>query len=338
MKKEFKKYRSIENHYNEKFVNSVIENFGNETFVVSEKIHGSNFSIWCNNDGEVAFAKRTSFINDNEKFYNYEVAVNNQMLVDKVKHIQEVCRRLFFEADIVVYGELFGGKYDHKDVFKSKYGLVQKEVQYTPNIAFAAFDITLNGEYVDYNFFKRLCKGAEMITVPELMIGSLECCLKCENLFDSVVYKEFGLPPIKDNTAEGIVIKPIINRYLPNGDRVIIKSKNEKFAENKATPSYKPVKSNKLTEEEQSAYFCLQGSCTYNRFNNIVSKIGEITNKDFGMLLGEMIKDCIEEYNKLHTIPFKSKENFDTKKISSAFQKYVANFIRPFFVSLLSGK
>ncbi len=67
---EFKKFNSIENSYQSDFIKSIYDNgFGEEKFVVQEKIHGANFSF-ITNGKEIITAKRTELIEENENFYN----------------------------------------------------------------------------------------------------------------------------------------------------------------------------------------------------------------------------------------------------------------------------
>jgi len=333
---EFLKYDSIENHHNKKVMADIVDFYGDGEYVATEKIHGSNFSIWY--DGtDIKYAKRTGYVEEGENFFNYKIAVNNQMLEMKIKRIYDTLKRLFKkDMTIIIYGELFGGKYNHTSVSYVKgVGAIQKGVSYTPNIAFACFDISIDGEYLNYDFFKRICKSNELVMVPEIFRGTLAECLEQDNALNSVVYKEFGLPEIKDNVAEGLVIKPVIGKRMRNGARVIIKSKNEKFAENKQEPK-KPIDKDIILNDMEFAVYCLLlRSCTLNRLDNVVSKIGKIRRGDFNLLMGLFIRDCIEEYLKNPAAePFKSKDGFDTKKINKHFQKFVSNFIRNTFLIL----
>lgn len=68
---EFKKYSSIENSFNREFLEYVVAQMPADLqYVVQEKVHGANTSFLC--DGhEVKFAKRTSALVEDEKFYEY---------------------------------------------------------------------------------------------------------------------------------------------------------------------------------------------------------------------------------------------------------------------------
>ena len=68
----FKKYSSIENSFDAEFMDKVRAEMPSDLrYVVQEKVHGANTSFLCDGN-DVCFAKRTSVLADNEKFYDYE--------------------------------------------------------------------------------------------------------------------------------------------------------------------------------------------------------------------------------------------------------------------------
>lgn len=68
----FKKYSSIENHFDGAFMEKVRMHTPEGTrFVVQEKVHGSNCSFLC--DGQdIQFAKRTAVVSGEEDFYQWQ--------------------------------------------------------------------------------------------------------------------------------------------------------------------------------------------------------------------------------------------------------------------------
>ena len=74
---EFKKYKSIENSYQDGFISSIIEQgFGDLEFVIQEKVHGANLSFIT--DGQnILSAKRTELILDSEEFYSSKFVLAN---------------------------------------------------------------------------------------------------------------------------------------------------------------------------------------------------------------------------------------------------------------------
>ena len=54
-------------------------------------------------------------------------------------------------------------------------------------------------------------------------IEPFEECLKYSNLFQTKIPEMYGLEPIENNIAEGVVIKPVKDLRFGNGQRVILK-------------------------------------------------------------------------------------------------------------------
>lgn len=75
------------------------------------------------------------------------------------------------------------------------------------------------------------------------------------------------------------MIRPVVPMHLANGSRVLIKSKNARFAEKKSVK-----KRNKLfaeptpySESLQALLPEIEAYVTENRLNNVVSHIGEVS-------------------------------------------------------------
>ena len=161
-------------------------------------------------------------------------------------------------VSIVIYGELFGGLYSHKDTkYLPKPGIkhVQKGVYYSPDLHFYAFDIRTNNTKIsndddekkksdeDHNDKKKdvlsvkvefetcleILKKSGFLYCEPLMIGTFDECVdfKVED-FESTIPAKLGLPPPMDpedgtlikNIAEGVVLRRLGGRHA----RIKIKS------------------------------------------------------------------------------------------------------------------
>lgn len=346
----FKKYPSIENAYREKFINDIkLRGFADKPYVVTEKVHGANFSIWYNGE-DFRCAKRTGFIEKDEVFYNYETVFEE--IKNPIKEIWDIIKNshekgaFLDEAPklITIYGEIFGGSYPHPDVKQNPNATrLQKGVFYHPDNKFYAFDISINGKLMGYNIFNMLCEGRLFISRP-LIIDNLENCLKYPNEFQTTIPGRLGLPEIENNICEGVVISPLEPLFLPNGSRVIIKNKNNKFKEKAdAKTRNKTKKVKKYTDEYEGSkegkelYEKLLTYITENRLRNVISKIGKITDKDFGILLKEMRDDIFidfeKEETKLSDIVNLKEEKYIIKKIGNEISK----LIRSNFTNIIDG-
>lgn len=329
----FKKYNSIENTYRDEFLERIkTHGFWRNEFVVQEKVHGSNLSFWTEDGKSFFSAKRTGIIEKNEKFYNYETVLKN--IKPKLELLWHSIKTDFPElSQLTIFGELFGGDYPHPEIEIDKNSImVQKGIFYSPQNHFYAFDIMLNREkYLDVNIANRYFASVNLLHAKTLFTGSIEKCMNHKNDFNTTIPDEFGLPSLEPNIVEGVVIRPIKTSYFNNGVRVILKNKNEKWSENK-----KYHKSISQYDEPSEKVVKLQEAIityvTENRLNNVISKIGEITQKDFGRVLGMFNKDVVEDftkdYHKLLEELDKKEVKLINKSIGSTAMELVKNKIK----------
>ena len=337
---EFKKYSSIENSYNREFMESVVAQVPPDTeWVVQEKVHGANTSFLC--DGQdVKFAKRTSVLPDNEKFYDFPKLIERYR--DRVFSLfQEVTNQHPEVTSISVFGELFGGHYPHRDVRRiPNVSLIQKGVCYCPDHKFYGFDIYVftdeGARYLPVDEVNQLFETNGFFYAKTLFRGSLVECLKQPNAFQSRIADWLGLPPIEDNICEGVVIRPVNPLFLKNGDRVIIKNKNERFAEKKSVK-----KRNKLfvepvpfSETLKSLLSEVEAYVTENRLANVVSHIGEVHfPKDFGKVMGLFSKDVLEDFLKEQSGEFAALEKCEQKTFNREVNKLCTTLVKHVYMS-----
>lgn len=338
MEQDFKKYNSIENHYQEGFINKVREaSVGLPiSWFVTEKIHGCNAQI--SYDGkEVKYGKRTSYI-ENESFYNIKEVLGQYK--DKLIMYYNHLAVLGLELDkVIFFGELFGGSYPHPDVPRNKKcSQIQKGVYYTPNHEFKLFDICLtfkDGEYkyvCGYDFIN-ICNTFGLPHVPVLDANiDLEKALNYTNNGESRVYSEYGLPQIQDNIMEGIVIRGwYTDLWLPNGSRAIIKSKNDRFKE-VSHQKKKVVEHKDVPEHIQNILNDLSLYVTPQRVENVISHFGEISLSQFGEILKAVNLDVLEDFEKDNNV-FNTLEKNELNFIRKQLSTQVARVAKPVIYS-----
>lgn len=339
----FKKYNSIENSYSNEFMEKVMAEMPADLqYVVQEKVHGANTSFLC--DGEsIKFAKRTSMLEEGELFYDYPELLEEYR--DRVMNLYARLKSTYPEMlSISVFGEMFGGRYPHPDVKQiGRLSLIQKGVFYCPDHRFYGFDIYLHlaegGRYLSVDEVNELFEAEGFFYAPTLFRGSLNECLQQSNRFQSKIAELLGFPPIEDNICEGIVIRPIVPMFLRNGSRVLIKSKNERFAEKKGEkkhqrqPQSQPEHSAEYLQllEELSLYV------TENRLANVVSHIGEVqVPKDFGRLMGMLSKDTFEDFLKEHRTDYLDLEKSEQKALTKELNNLSSELVKKVFMSQAS--
>jgi len=310
---EYKKYNKITNTYDSKNLNGVKMAMAikkiRDLWSVTEKIHGANFACYVErigtgyDDFNVQFASRNNLLNNDESdsFYNFR-SIKEQVRFDVIE-LHERCSEKVGDVNII-YGELFGGLYEHEDVKKSNQSRVQKGVEYCPDLNFKVFDMyhipeggnVDNGHYIGADDVKHLCDKIGVDYVKEIFRGTLDECLEHQNDFNSEIFKDYDLPDIGENVCEGVVIKPLIPFYDMRGNRAIFKNKNNKFAEKAGQKKNKVTQNKELSPEDKKQIELADQYVTMNRLNNIESKIGELVEaKQIGQFIKALMLDVIED-------------------------------------------
>lgn len=269
---EFKKFNSLENTYRQNLIDKVqYEDKDTGQWIVTEKIHGANFSFWC--DGvQVLTASRTQFVDGT--FFSCQAVINKYS-----QKVLDLYHKNRIGDNLIIYGELFGGN-------------IQKEVYYGEK-DFVAFDLVWDGVAVNKLKAQVNCLDVGIPFAPVLKVGTFLECISVPNTFRST------LTPKRyegENTSEGVVIEPVEPAYFNNGSRIYFKNKTEGFSEKKRLP--KEIKIFELSDQESQLINDLLQYNTATRVLNVISKIGEISNKDFGKVLGLTTQDLLEDYTK----------------------------------------
>lgn len=343
----FTKYSSIENSYRKKYINDIVEaGLSDGLWIVTTKIHGANFSFVFTyekgKDVTVQCAKRTGFVGG-DNFFGYQKLLTKfkdqiDNTIQRVKDVAELEKYDYLQ--VTIYGEIFGGVYPHKDVPRLNAAAVQKEVFYSNDTEFLAFDERVEyrkegdeeicGEWIHPKQYIKTLAGLGWPIVPVLEICSFEKALEYPNLFEDPIHKLYGLPTIENNPCEGVVIKPFDSvKYLHNSGRVIIKNKNEKFSEKKAVhiPKFKPEESEQdIADKASVAEFINEA-----RLRNVLSKIGTVEKGDFRKIQSAFVEDAREDY-------FKDKDpNFAGPIFGKYASRLCGELIRKNFLNITDG-
>lgn len=328
MTKQFTKFPSLENTYRQKEIDKIIMMDIKGKWVVTEKVHGANFSFWVYKNLEsgkidIKCAKRSGWIKDGENFFNYK------LVLEKYRPMLEKLRDDQLD-DFVIYGELFGGN-------------IQSGMCYKIEQDFVAFDMRWINE--DGSLSLPLSK-LKVLTLDEYynipvapLIGvydSFEEALSSEESFTSkLIRTDFdGVEEHKE--VEGVVIEPDVAVYEPNGSRVYLKKKTKRFLEKGGKPNIKhksPVvlqESVKVKLEEALVFL------NRNRFESVVSKIGEVSIKDIGKVMGLLTQDIVVDMEK--DLEQDVDSWFETKGEKRLFmkslQKTAQDFVKPILLSM----
>ena len=297
-------------------------------WIATEKIDGSNFSIYSNGK-DTKFAKRTGFLKSDEWFYNYQsISIELSIKSSKIYNIlHSKDPNIKF---IVIYGELCGGFYP-KEVDKWKGPIpsrinekgiiiipleeraVQEGVYYSDKLKHIIFDIAIMNnqnklKYLEYNEMVKLCKEVDLPYTPILSIGSLQKLLDYSLNFNSTIPSLFGLKCVENNLAEGIVIRPSVWK---DDDRPMLKRKNKQ---------YKQYSGNFDKNNPFLTATCL---INLNRLYGVISKVGAKADKD------EIIKEFKEDVwndmwsNNIIVSDYDKVDNFINDNVTKMVEQYI---------------
>ncbi len=325
----FKKYNSIENTYREKQIEQVyFHEYHKENYVVQEKVHGANFSFITNGE-TIEVAKRSGKITPEEKFNNYQYVLAKYE--EAIQKLYVLVKEAYPKTEFIsVFGELFGGNYEHSEVSKIK-GMVkiQKGVFYSPENDFYAFDICINQEeYVNVDIANTLFEEVGLFYAKTLFEGSFEECLKYPNEFNSKIPEWLGLPAIETNICEGVVIKPVTSKHFANGTRVIFKNKNEKWSERSHEKRRVSKSVISFSEEEKQVVSNLLSYINENRLINVQSKLGDFTPKQTGKTIGLLSKDAFEDFKKDYEVEWSTIEKERQKLITKTLNREATTLVK----------
>ncbi|MBL4587652.1 MAG: hypothetical protein JKX84_11450 [Flavobacteriales bacterium] len=145
---------------------------------------------------------------------------------------------------------------------------------------------------------------------------------------------QYGLPALDGNLCEGVVIRPVQSAFLHNGSRIILKNKNEKWAENNNlidTQLLRALFKQDVGENETVRILCeeVYKLITENRLNNLLSKIGKVDmKKDLGKIVGMYCKDALDDLKKEFGTTYnslaKNEQKFVNKFLNTHASKLIA--------------
>lgn len=312
----FKKYPSLTNHYQEKFVEDIyIQRYGEELsqvywdklYCIEEKVHWSNFQFIVDIDNNITCATRNNILNEWEKFFDWETLLlkyKENILNDT----REIRMRERVHCPIHFFWEYYGWSYGNKKAKNS--ATIQKWVYYSPENHFILFDVFVNDDkwicpyFLPKNDLDTL-KEKGLLKLPlieTIKIESFKNLMSIDvELFESEIYKIHWLDKIENNIAEWIIIRPYYQNFYNNyGERIIVKKKSMKFKEVSREP--KREKSNKTNNYDE---FSIEFNKLLKDIDSFLNenRIQSVKSKGFSNFweeLKEFSTDVNKEYNELN--------------------------------------
>jgi RNA ligase (TIGR02306 family) len=170
-----------------------------EEVTITEKLHGTNFTVLVDTDSTVRIGSHNYFWQNNE--------ANQNLVYIRAYHENKALQKL--PADTQVFGEIYG-------VQDIKYGLKNGK------IGIALFAVRRSGQFLNYADFVAFCKEFNLPTVPLLYFGAYS-----QEIVSGFNNKDSALSP--DCMMEGVVIQPAIERTHPLFGRVTLKLISDRY-------------------------------------------------------------------------------------------------------------
>lgn len=255
------------------------------SWVVQEKIHGAHFRLIT--DGKtLTCAKRKAHLAGEDQFFHF-----HRLLPDLLEKTEEIWHRALENqpttTTLIICGELAGGSYPHPEVTTSpESSPVQTGIHYAPEVIFFPFDFLRQvgdqpATFGSYSELEELVHDLFPLC-PTLFQGSLAKASGYPIPTTTQVPNLLGLPPLDDNPAEGVVIKPLSNLVLSTPDgpiRPMWKRKIPTFAEDQRyyqSEKERPTWRDNLSQSPQEQLeWEIDSRVNPPRLQSAVSKIGD---------------------------------------------------------------
>lgn len=309
----------------------VVEKFKNivndyEVFCVTEKIHGSNTGItYVVDEDKYYFQSRNKVLEDNESHYNIRQLAETRNIKKLIKGVLELDKKI---KVVTVFGEVYGGIYP--ELKDESAETVFRGVYYSPHNEFAVFDILVEVEngartFLPFSYVKTICDEMGVQCVPILQLGMWEDCIGYINNADSVMPILLGLPRLKNNTGEGVVIRPFHKDLWVDDCRVMVKSKNRKFKE------LEHSRANEIKEKKDNdnanASIEFFDYLTRQRLDNVISHMPDKPKiNQFVDVLQAFVEDALKD--------FKFDGDYDMEAVKRVTSRKAAEVVREYFMEL----
>lgn len=256
--------------------------FGKRKAIVTEKIHGANFSVYLTKGG-INFASRSQMLCPETNFMNCQRYFTPEKVQDMLSRWEGLL--INDDREIRIIGEIYGGL----DIDGIK--AVQREVHYEGDIGFRVFHAqicdTKTGEVADYQWdgVKHVAKDFGLELAPVI---AEDITFEEAYALDTKVKSKLS---DKEQVCEGFCIRV----EEPGASPLIFKKRNTEFLETKGTVKA-PQNAVEQTQLGMEAMARIGSFITPQRVSNVNSHHGYDNPKDFQKLMEAVLDDVLNEY------------------------------------------
>jgi hypothetical protein len=268
----FKPFQSL---IGERKAGEFIDKYAKCKTIVTEKIHGCNFSVYLNNDGEIWFASRNHILEKDSNLFNFRSYFTKEKCENLSKLARDILNKSGFQGSTLRFiGELFGNK-------------IQREIKYCcDNVDFNVFYIELDNKSLVWSddeeknmmTVTNLSTVFNFTTVPVIAVGCL----------DEMYSLEIGFSQIAINSiCEGYCYRVVDTTICAADDilPIILKKRSKNYLE-----------TIKEFSEDDDIVQQIRSCITRQRILNILSK-GFRGKMNVTKLSFLMWKDIFNEFN-----------------------------------------
>lgn len=255
-----------------------------------EKIHGTSAHISFNpSDNSI------HYFSGGESHSRFVGLFKEDSLITSFKALT-----LLSDKNITIYGEAYGGK---------QQGM---SLTYGKELKFIAFDVKIGDNWLSVPEAEAIVKscGLEFVYYNKVSTTRVGGVVSSENPPHIEYIVETDLTQInaerdrpstqakrngilEDKISEGVVIRPLQEMTMNNGNRVIVEHKRDEFRETATVRSVEadPVKLKVLADAEAIALEWV----TEQRLEHILQKIPNADMKDVPVIMAAMVEDVLRE-------------------------------------------
>jgi len=252
-------------HINNLYKNQTIRLF-RECYAL-EKVHGTSAHIrWSKG--------ALTFYAGGEKYESFVALFDVAALTEAFQKLGR--------DEVIVYGEAYGGK---QQGMRHTYG---------DKLCFIAFDVKIDDAWLNVPGMDRLVAGLGLEVVPWRKVSTDLGALDAERDLPSEVAVRRGITEPRER--EGVILRPLVEMTLNNGERVIVKHKGDKFRETaKPRPVVDADKMAVLTKAQEIA----DEWVTAERLRHVLGKIelyGKVADMSMTpVVIAAMVEDIYRE-------------------------------------------
>ena len=311
----FEAYGKTKNSYDGKTINMWTSKYPDlltERFCATEKLDGTNFSIWIDSDGACSYGKRSSQLGYEENFFNWQDVMSGQ-------YHEEMCKLSTYceesGDEIRIFGELYGKG-------------IQRRIDYGEK-KFSPFQLEINGKrvspYAGMMFMTSIVGYTWWVPVLGVM-KNLEDALSCD-------------PDELNMDIEGIVLEPF---DVPFDDDSLgkfkLKVKTTAFCETMAVKKKRPKQKDPMSDAAEALKGHYLANVNKNRLECIESKEGALLDhKEIGKYIKLLCTDAKEDFLNIHKKEFILLDDKEKKGILGSAGRYAASVVKGALESNLKG-